>query len=57
VPSSLGTPELGYEPSQLQRITDIVEARLRQEYEETTQATHALSQAQGDLLEQCSTTE
>jgi hypothetical protein len=57
LPLSARTLELGYEPSQLHQITDIVEARLQQAQEETTQANEALAQVQGDLVEQRSTTE
>jgi hypothetical protein len=53
----LGTPELGYEPAQLHQIVDIVEANLRREQEETTQATQDLAQSQEDILEQRSTVE
>jgi hypothetical protein len=48
-PLTVGTPELGDEPAQLHRIVDTVEAHLRRAQEETTQATQALAQAQGDL--------
>jgi hypothetical protein len=57
VPLPLETPELGDESAQLHRIVDTVEARLRRAQEETTQATQALAQVQGDLLEKCSTAE
>jgi hypothetical protein len=57
VPLSIGTPELGDEPAQLHRIVDTVEARLRRAQEETMQATQALAQVQGDLVEQRSTAE
>jgi hypothetical protein len=57
VPLSLGTPELGDEPSQLHRIADTVEARLRRAQEETMQATQALTQVQGVLVEQRSAAE
>jgi hypothetical protein len=56
-PLPLETPELGDEPAQLHRITDTVEAHLRRAQEETTQATQALAQVQGDLVEQRSTAE
>jgi hypothetical protein len=51
-PLSLGTPELGDEPAQLHRLADTVEAHLRRAQEETTQATQALVQVQGVLVEQ-----
>jgi hypothetical protein len=38
------TPTIGDEPTQLHRIADTVEARLRRAQEETTQATQALAQ-------------
>jgi hypothetical protein len=44
VPMPLGTPELGYEPTQLHRLVDTVEAHLRRAQEETEQATQALTQ-------------
>lgn len=50
----VGTPEVRNEPTQLHRIVDTVEAHLRRAHEETTQATQALAQAQGDLVEDCS---
>jgi chromosome segregation ATPase len=56
-PLSVGTPELGDEPAQLHRLADIVEARLRRAQEETTQATQALTQVQGVLVEQRSAAE
>jgi predicted RNA-binding protein len=52
VPLPLGTPELGDEPTQLHRLADTVEARLRRAQEETEQATQALMQVQGVLVEQ-----
>jgi hypothetical protein len=52
VPLPLGTPEPGDEPTQLHRLTDTVEAHLRRAQEETTQATQALVQVQGVLVEQ-----
>jgi hypothetical protein len=55
VPLSVGTSELGDETSQLHQIIDTVKARFRQSQEETTQATQALAQVQGDLVEKCST--
>jgi hypothetical protein len=57
VPLSAGTPELGDEPAQLHRIAETVEARLRRAQEETTQATQALTQVQGVLVEKHSTAE
>jgi hypothetical protein len=56
-PLPLGTLEPGDGPSQLHRITDIVEARLRREQEEITQATQALTQVQEVLVEQRNTVE
>jgi hypothetical protein len=56
-PLPLGTPELGDEPAQLHRIADTVEAHLRRAQEETTQATQALTQVQGVLVEQRSAAE
>jgi hypothetical protein len=56
-PLSLGTPELGDEPTQLHRLADTVEAHLRRAQEETTQATQALAQVQGVLVEQRSAAE
>jgi hypothetical protein len=56
-PLTTGTVEPGDEPTQLHRIVDMVEARLRQAQEDTTQATQALTQVQGVLVEQCSATE
>jgi hypothetical protein len=56
-PLPLGTPELGDEPAQLHRIVDTVEAHLRRAQEETTQATQALTQVQGVLVEKRSTAE
>jgi hypothetical protein len=52
VPLPLGTPEPGDEPAQLHRLADTVEAHLRRAQEETTQATQALVQVQGVLVEQ-----
>jgi hypothetical protein len=43
---------VGDEPAQLHRIADTVEARLRRAQEETMQATQALVQVQGVLVEQ-----
>jgi hypothetical protein len=51
-PFPLGTLELGDEPAQLHRIVDTVEALLRQAQEEIVQATQALKQVQGVLVEQ-----
>jgi DNA repair exonuclease SbcCD ATPase subunit len=56
-PLSVGTPELGDEPAQLHRIANTVEARLRRAQEEAQQATQALTQVQGVLVEQCSAAE
>jgi hypothetical protein len=53
----LGTPKLGDEPTQLHRLVDTVEARLRREQEEIEKATQALTQVQGVLFEQLRTTE
>jgi outer membrane protein OmpA-like peptidoglycan-associated protein len=52
-----GEPELGDEPTQLHCLADTVEARLRRAQEETEQATQALAQVQGVLVEQCSAAE
>jgi hypothetical protein len=57
VPLTVGTPEPGDEPAQLHRIVDTVEAHLRRAQEETTQATQALTQVQGVLMEQRNTSE
>jgi hypothetical protein len=46
-------PELGDETSQLHRLADAVEARLCRTQEEIEQATQALKQVQGVLVEQC----
>jgi hypothetical protein len=43
---------LGDEPAQLHRLADTVEAHLRRAQEETEQATQALKQVQGVLVEQ-----
>jgi hypothetical protein len=48
---------LGDEPAQLHRLADTVEARLRRAQEEIEQATQALKQVQGVLVEQCRATE
>jgi hypothetical protein len=53
VPLPSGEPELGDEPAQLRRLADATEARLRRAQEETEQATQALKQVQGVLVEQC----
>jgi hypothetical protein len=50
-------PELGDEPAQLHHLADIVKAHLRQAQEETTQATQALTQVQGVLVEKRSVAE
>ena len=57
MPLPLGTPELGDEPSQLHRIANTVEAHLWWAQEEASQATQALTQVQGFLVEKCSTLE
>jgi hypothetical protein len=46
VPLPSGEPELGDEPSQLHRLANAVEARLRRAQEEIEQATQALKQVQ-----------
>ena len=51
-PFPLGTPELGDEPTQLHQLVDIDEALLRRAQEEKEQATQALMQVQGILVEQ-----
>jgi hypothetical protein len=51
-PLPSGEPELGDEPAQLRRLADAVEARLRRAQEETEQATQALKQVQGIIVEQ-----
>jgi hypothetical protein len=56
-PLTTGTVEPGDEPTQLHQIADMVEARLRQAQEETTQAIQALTQVQGVLVEQRSAAE
>jgi hypothetical protein len=52
LPLPSGEPELGDEPAQLHRLADTVEAHLRRAQEETEQATQALVQVQGVLVEQ-----
>jgi hypothetical protein len=52
VPLPSGEPELGDESSQLHRLADTVEACLRRAQEETEQASQALKQVQGVLVEQ-----
>jgi hypothetical protein len=52
-----GETKLGHELTQLHRLADTVEAHLRRAQEETMQATQALTQVQGVLVEQCSATE
>jgi hypothetical protein len=52
-----GEPELGYEPAQLHLLADTVEAHLRQAQEKIEQATQALTQVQGVLIEKHSATE
>jgi hypothetical protein len=47
---------LGDDPSQLHQLDDAIEARLHRvvhAQEETEQATHALKQVQGIIVEQC----
>jgi hypothetical protein len=56
-PLMTGTPEMGTKPAQLHRIADMVKALLRRAHEETTQATQALAQAHGALLEHHSNAE
>jgi hypothetical protein len=51
-PLPSGEPELGDEPAKLHRLADATEARLHQAQEETEQATQALKQLQGVLVEQ-----
>jgi hypothetical protein len=51
-PLPSGEPELGEEPAQLHRQVDAVEARLCHAQEEIEQATHALKQVQGIIIEQ-----
>jgi hypothetical protein len=53
VPLPSGEQELGDEPAQLHRLADASEARLRRAQEEIEQATQALKQVQGVLVEQC----
>jgi hypothetical protein len=43
---------LGDDPTQLHRLVDAVEARLRHTQQETVQATQALKQVQGVIVEQ-----
>jgi hypothetical protein len=50
-------PELGDDPTQLYRLVDTVEAVLRRAQEEIEQATQALNQVQGVLIEQHNATE
>jgi hypothetical protein len=56
-PLTAGTVEPGDEPAQLHQIVDMVEAHLRQAQEDTAQATQALTQVQGVLVEQRSAVE
>jgi hypothetical protein len=56
-PLTTGTVEPGDEPAQLHRIVDMVEAHLRRAQEDTAQATQALTQVQGVLVEQRSAAE
>jgi hypothetical protein len=56
-PLTAGTVEPGDEPTQLHRIADMVEAHLRRAQEDTVQATQALTQVQGVLVEQRSAVE
>jgi hypothetical protein len=51
-PLPSGEPELGDEPTQLNRLVDAFEAYLRCAQEETEKATQALNQAQGKIIEQ-----
>jgi hypothetical protein len=50
-------PELGDEPAQIHRLADTVEACLQRSQEETQQATQALTQVQGVLVEKRSAIE
>jgi len=52
LPLPLGTPELGNKSTQLHQLVDIDEALLRRAQEEKEQATQALMQVQGILVEQ-----
>jgi hypothetical protein len=52
VPLPSGEPELGDEPAQLHRLADVIEAHLHRAQEETKQATQALNQVQGVIVEQ-----
>jgi hypothetical protein len=52
LPLPSGELELGDEPAQLHRVADVVEAHLRRAQEEAEQATQALKQVQGVLIEQ-----
>jgi hypothetical protein len=52
VPLPSGELELGDELAQLRRVADVVEVRLRRAQEEAEQATQALKQVQGVLIEQ-----
>jgi hypothetical protein len=52
MPLPLGEPDLGDELAQLHRLAETIEACLRQEQEETKQATQELMQMQGVLVEQ-----
>jgi hypothetical protein len=51
-PLPSGELELGNEPAQLHRLANAVEVRLRRAQEETKQATQALKQVQGVIVEQ-----
>jgi hypothetical protein len=51
-PLPSGEPELGDEPAQLHSLVHVVKARLCHAQEETEQATHALKQVQGIIIEQ-----
>jgi hypothetical protein len=50
-PLPSGEPELGDEPTQLHRLADAVKAHLRHAQEEIEQATNALKQVQGIVVE------
>jgi hypothetical protein len=51
-PLPSGEPELGYEPTQLHRLANVVEAHLHRVQEEIEQATQALKQVKGIIVEQ-----
>jgi hypothetical protein len=52
VPLTAGTVKLGDEPTQLHQIVDMVEARLRQYQEDTTQVTQDFTQVYEVLFEE-----